>query len=786
MKRKESSSKLLIWMLVMIVLHGMTSTSVYAHEEPRNILILNSYHKGLSWTDEQTEGICRIIRKHNERHELFVEYMDWKNYPTEKNLVYIYNHLKYKYSEKRIDVLLVTDNAALDFAIKHRKELFSDAPIVFSGINLQDKDIEKLPARITGVVEVPDPENTIRAALHIIPKLREIYVVFDNSESGLSIGAEAMEAIKRINPKIKAHAMNQKSEEEIIEAVSQAADQSAVLITTYYKDAFGHVVGFEDFTREISQSSKVPVFHLYDFGIENGAIGGSVLSGKIQGEHAGEMVTRILEGESISEIPIETEKNAKYIFDYIQLKRFQLPINQVPKGSEIVNRPFSFYETYKNLVLTAALIFTLLEGFIFVLVFYLGKLSKMKRELQRNHEELTESDDRLKQQYAELVTVQQNLISSENRYSLLFEKMLNGFYVFEPVLNEEGKLTDLRFVDVNPGFGEQTGMRMEMEDMKGRTWTEALGYPNQNLAVYHEMLRSGEAKCFETYYPNTDSYYLVNAFKITERQIGVVFDNITSYKKAIKVITMINEELEQRVIERTDELQNVVSELEAFTYTVSHDLKSPLRAVDGYSRIVMEDYGIILGEEGRKMISNIRHICKDMIEMINMLLKYSTTSQMDVNKEQVDTEEIFTSIFDELKSANPDRELQFILETGMPQVWADRVMLRQAVYNFLNNAVKFTKYREKAMITAGCTITSNEYVFYIKDNGAGFEMEYSKKLFGIFQRLHTNDEFEGSGIGLVTVKKIIQKHGGRVWIEGKVDAGAAAYFTLPLTDEAAQ
>lgn len=454
-------------------------------------------------------------------------------------------------------------------------------------------------------------------------------------------------------------------------------------------------------------------------------------------------------------------------------------VGQVPYGSIIINEPFSFFETHINIVIIVAIIFSLLIAFIITLAIYLGKISGMKSELQKKHEELIESDNKLRQQFDEFTRTQQRLISSEMRYSLLFEKMMNAFCIIEPVIDKSEKLIDLRFVTVNPSFNTQLGMGPV--DIVGKTWQEVYKHPNKNLKIYHEVLSTGEARHFDTYYQNTNIYYSANAFKISDNQIGVVFNNITEYKQAIKEITILKDELEQHVAERTEELQSVVNELEAFTYTVSHDLKSPLRAVDGYSRILLEDFESKLGAEGSEIISNIRLICADMIEMISKLLKYSTTSNADIVKEEINIEEKFKSIYKELISANPDRDITLTIETGLPQVFADKVMISQAIYNILSNAVKFTQNKEKTLITIDCAITGDEYVFYVKDNGAGFDMNSSGKLFRIFQRLHTNDEFEGSGIGLVTVKKIIQRHGGRVWIEGKIDIGATVYFTLPFS-----
>ncbi|MGE0130840.1 MAG: PAS domain S-box protein [Blastocatellales bacterium] len=230
-------------------------------------------------------------------------------------------------------------------------------------------------------------------------------------------------------------------------------------------------------------------------------------------------------------------------------------------------------------------------------------------------------------------------------------------------------------------------------------------------------------------------------------------------------------ELEQRVAERT-------AELEAFSYSVSHDLRTPLLTIDGFSRMLLEDCSDCLDEEGRRLLKTICDNAQNMGRLIDALLAFSRLGRQEMHLAGIRMSEVARAVCDELRGAASERKLQFNLQP-LPPAYGDQAMIRQVWVNLLSNAIKFTSPRDVAVIEVGAEEEENHNVYFVKDNGVGFEMKYADKLFGVFERLHSDSEFAGTGVGLAFVQRIIQRHGGRVWAEGKVDEGATVYFTLP-------
>jgi signal transduction histidine kinase len=254
---------------------------------------------------------------------------------------------------------------------------------------------------------------------------------------------------------------------------------------------------------------------------------------------------------------------------------------------------------------------------------------------------------------------------------------------------------------------------------------------------------------------------------------------IHARKQAEDQVRLLNEELEERVAERTEQLQESIHELEAFSYSVSHDLRAPLRAIDGFSSILAEDYDTVLDAEGKRLCAVIRNQTLRMGGLIDDLLTFSRLNRAEIQPTKINMEAIVRAAYNEVTSELEHSHIQ--LKFGkLPPAQGDSSLIHQVWVNLLSNAVKFSSKCERPIIQVQATRSKNEIIYSVRDNGAGFNMQYSSKLFGVFQRLHTEKEFPGTGVGLAIVQRIIHRHGGRVWAEGKEGQGATFYFSLPL------
>jgi light-regulated signal transduction histidine kinase (bacteriophytochrome) len=250
-------------------------------------------------------------------------------------------------------------------------------------------------------------------------------------------------------------------------------------------------------------------------------------------------------------------------------------------------------------------------------------------------------------------------------------------------------------------------------------------------------------------------------------------------EKSEQQVRRFNEELEERVRARTAELEAANQELEAFSSSVSHDLRGPLHLIDGFSTILEETHGTLLNPEGRKCLERIHKGVLEMASIIESLLNLSRLGRRQLKMQPTSLNEVVALVLADLKTEIHDRQIEWKVG-NLPLVECDQGLIKQVLINLIGNSVKYTRPRDVAVIEIGQTTVDGEQVIFVRDNGAGFEMKYADKLFGAFQRLHRHEDFEGTGVGLATVRRIVQRHGGRIWAEAEINKGATFYFTLGL------
>lgn len=405
---------------------------------------------------------------------------------------------------------------------------------------------------------------------------------------------------------------------------------------------------------------------------------------------------------------------------------------------------------------------------------------RMRDAIQEKIADLAKKNQQLNEEILQRIEAQLALKKSEEKYRSFFEQSVSPMLLAKGAhfidgnaaalkvlgLDSIEELQGLTAMDISPELqpdGTESGKKIEaiLTDLK-----------NQGSAYleWNHQRKNGEV------FPVAISLTVIG-IEDNELLTHVIWQDITDRKLAEDELTKYHQHLEELVEDRTNELMAVNKELEAFSYSVSHDLRAPLRSIDGFSEALLEDYGDKFDEEAQHYLQRIRAGAQRMGELIDALLELSRVTRRELTKQTVDMTEIAKEVLIDLEHSEPDRKVDCTIQQDM-QAKGDKHLLHIVLANLLGNAWKYTSKQAEAKIKLGCKKENGETVYFVEDNGAGFNMAYAKKLFNPFQRMHRPEEFPGSGVGLATVSRIISKHGGRIWAQSEPDKGSTFFFTL--------
>ncbi|MGD9994309.1 MAG: ATP-binding protein [Salinivirgaceae bacterium] len=712
------------------------------------VLVVHSYHKGFTWTDNVDEGIHEALAKLDgfTNKELFTEFLDAKR---NNDSIYFQQLVKLwnvKYNQVKIPVIITSDDIAFQFVMKYRKEIFPESQIVFCGINnLGDYAalIEDPSHSITGVVEGIDLLGTLKLALKLHPDTKHIYIINDQTPTGKA-NYNAFQLIKNRLPSNVAYTFLSNFKMDAVDSILyKLPPQSLIFLLSYNQDSKGKYFSYEESGKIICNSTSLPVYVVWDFYLGTGAVGGLLVSGKAQGNKAAFLANEILLGTPAVAIPVVTKSPNRFMFDYAALKKFELNKKLIPEDAEIIGKPQRAMEKYKTEIILVLITFTLLIIAVLTLLYYNRKKTLAER----------------------------SLVKSTNKLLTILETAQEGFFEMD---------CQHLVTYVNPELCSILGTHKDL--LENHTFYDILRANNYSPPESEfKKCFAGEAVSFEYKVASKNGVYkdlvinlspLFNEGKSkVEGLFGLVSD-ITYLKTKELEILQAKEQAE-----KSDKLKS------AFLANMSHEIRTPMNAILGFTELLAEKE---ISEDDRIFyVDIIQKSGQSLLTLINDILDLSKieAGEIDIIFKPVNVNSLLKNVYHTLMDYGKMIQKNHIHLSyqDLPEdlvIETDDFRLTQILLNLLNNAFKFT---EAGFIKFGCKqVAADELEFFVSDTGIGMPKEMQLSIFERFHKIESlkNQVYRGAGLGLAISKNLAELLGGSIFCNSEEGKGTIFYFSI--------
>jgi PAS domain S-box-containing protein len=716
-----------------------------AQNLPPDVLILDSYHQGEEWSDKELAGLLPALQARYPDLAPTIEHLDTKRHPEPAYLSFLRQYLQAKYQGRHVDLIMTLDNPALDLLLTYRDELFPGVPVVFAGVNFYQPAMLQGQEKITGVAEVQDIEGTLRLALSLHPEARQALVIHDYTASGLAVREDTEAILPAFAGTLDIKFSPNVAFSELEEQLRALPPEALVLIMTYVTDSSGRTFARNESTRLIDAASPAPVYAMHETRLGDGIVGGLLLAGEEHGKQAAEIALRVLGGEDPAQIPVVVSRS-RPMFDYSQLKQFGIDDRKLPADSIIIGRPVSFWEQYYRVLVPAFVIIWLLCSLVVLLVLMIARMKKAEGALR---------------------------ISLE-KYRVLFETFPLGITVSD----QNGHILEANVISERLLGVSRT--EHTQRQINGAEWRiirpNGTPMPPDEFASTRALREGRLIENVETgvVKPSGEITWLnVTAAPLPLAGYGVVvaYGDITERKR-----------MEDQLDRTVSELARSNADLERFAYVASHDLQEPLRTVASFVQLLGMRYKGRLDDDADEFINFAVDGAKRMQQMITDMLEYSRVSTRGRPFTLADCNELVAGCVTDLSEAIRESAAEITWDP-LPALMADEAQLAQVLQNLIGNAIKYRRPEDSPRVHVSARrVSSRFWQFSVRDNGIGIETQYHDRIFGVFQRLHSQGEYPGTGIGLAICRKIVERHGGRIWVESEPGHGSTFHFTLPVAE----